>query len=149
MNDSPEKYQAEGNAYLRAGFVGVDAFLGTNIEDGPLGEMQKRINKTVQEPAERFAVYVDAISRSLNQRQGIEISENDIVAMLMKIRSLQYIDKKNATAYVLGYLASYGGTRMIKSKVDNVITEVLIHSQDSSVYPADVVRYARLWMSLG
>jgi hypothetical protein len=151
MSNSPggPVYADEGNAYLRAGFSGAAAFLGgTSFADGPFGEMQKRINKMVQEPAERFAIYVDAISRSLGERPGVSISEDDIVAMLMKIRNLQYIEKKNATAYVMGYIASSGGSKMTKSSVDKVINQVLPYSSDSSVLPPDVVRYTRLWMDL-
>ena len=149
MSDSPQRFENEGNAYERAGFPGVAAMLGTAFTGGAFGELQKHINKLVQEPEERFAIYVDAISRSFNGRQGVTISEDDIVAMLMKIRRLQYVDKKNPTAYILGYLASNGGSRMDKKRVNEVITKILIYSEDSSVLPPDVIRYARLWMTLG
>ena len=149
MSGSPSYFQDEANAYDRAGFGGAAAFLGTNFGDGPFADMAKNINKLVQDPADRFAVYVDAICRSLKGREGVMISEDDIIAMLMKIRRLQYIEKKNATSYVLGYIASSGGTRLDKKIIARTITQTLGYSRDSSVLPADVIRYARLWMTLG
>lgn len=140
------QFMPEANVYDRAGFGGAAAILGGNIFEGNLNEMQKKINRMLQEPDERFAVYVDATVRHLNNYDGIDISENSIVKMLETIRILKHVEHKNPAAYVLGYIASQGGVNIDKKAVETAFKVGLPHVD--GVIEADVIRYARLWMEL-
>lgn len=137
------------NAYERAGLPSaVAAMLGTNI-GGELGELEKKINRLVQDPADRFAIYVDAISRSLINRDIVKLSQDDIESMLMPIRNIKNVEHKNPTAYILGYIASQGGRSLQHQIVEKVLKVMLPSVEDSSVKEPDVIRYARFWMILG
>jgi hypothetical protein len=105
--------------------------------------------RNIQDPRERFQVQVDAISRSIRDFDKVDISDDDIDTILDKIDVLSHVGYKNATAYILGYLASKGGKKISSDSVNNVFTNVLPHVSDKSVHKEDVIRYARLWINLG
>jgi hypothetical protein len=67
--------------------------------------------------------------------------------MCRKASDLPNIKYLNATAYILGFLASDGG-RGITSKLVNRIFDILPELQDDSVKKADVIRYARFYMKI-
>jgi len=141
-------YKAEINVYERCGMPGpAAAFFGSTISGGDFGDLQRKINRMVQDPVERFAVYVDAISRNLNSNRDIEIVDNDIIEMLTHIKDIKDVQYKNPSAYILGYLATNGGRKMDKSTVKNVIEKILPQVSGGSVEPADIIRYSRLWMN--
>lgn len=125
-------YQPEYRAFERA---------------GPVSLISDKSTRNIQDPVERFQSQVDGISRSLADN-GASIAESDIARMLEKISSLNKVEYKNPTAYVLGYLASTRGTEITQSSTSNVFDKVLPSARDRSVKPEDVLRYARLWIKL-
>lgn len=128
---------------------GMDAFdrVGPGGNLFPGGPMHP-IDRAMQDPLERFQIQVDAISRNLNNWDGIDISEQMITKMVETARMLNVVKHKNAASYVLGFLASHGGGKIDKKGVDFVIAKVLPHVQEEHVLPPDVIRYARLWVAL-
>lgn len=131
--------QAEVNVFERVGLPGT--MIGTSMQ-GHMGELQKKIDRTMQDPEERFVVYIDAISRSL------DVQEDDITRMINTIKFVDKIGYKNPTAYVLGYLASSGGRNLDRKRITKILDSKLPSVDDKSVTPADVIRYARYWTTL-
>ena len=119
---------------------------------GFTGLVQKpttRMERSMLDPLDSFRINVDGISRSLRNWDDVKISEKDITEMLEMAVDLKYVQYKNPTAYILGYMASNGGKKLDKTSFDNVIKKVLPHTEDqTSVTPVDVVRYARLWQNI-
>jgi hypothetical protein len=145
-NDDRYNFKAEINVYERVGLPGAAAALfGSIISGGDFSDLQRKINQIVQDPVERFAVYVDAISRNLSGYRGVEIVNNDIIEMLTRIKDIKDVQYKNPSGYVLGFLATNGGRNMDKENIKRIIEDILPHVS-GSVEPADVIRYSRLWM---
>lgn len=135
--------------FERIGLPGdISSLIGSTMV-GDIRDLQKRINKMVQDPTDRFIIYTDAIVRRLISSDAIRLSEDNIVDMLKKAKNnVKNVGYKNPTAYILGYIASEGGMRMTKQNVNNVLKNILPQVGDESVSEQDVIRYARLWMSL-
>lgn len=92
-------------------------------------------------PIDRFLISSDAMCRSL------KLSTADINTILTKARyEVSGIEYKNYVAFILGFLASEGGTSLEVKNVKRVIETILPQvSERAGVEPADVVRYARYW----
>lgn len=133
-----EDFRDEVGAYDRAGPAGQ--FL--------VGKPKGRMEQALMDPLERFKYNVDAIARSLNSIEGIVISDGGIFKMLEKASVLEEVKHKNATAYVLAYLATNGGLKLTIEQFNNVLKNALPQVDDKSVLPPDILRYSRLWLSL-
>ena len=135
MNDYEEdfrhNFRPEMGAYNRAG-------------QDDLGE---KLDYNLLNPLEIFQISVDAISRKLINRD-IKISEQDITIMLEKSNKLKYVKYKNPNAYVLGYISSFSGKQINNKYFKYTIDKVLPYIEDASILEPDVLRYARLWLSL-
>jgi hypothetical protein len=136
-DDKGEDYQMEATAFERVGVSGkLSELLSTTDEKG----------KENETPEDRFLKAVDAISRGINSEGVIQISQEDINVMLEKTTGISNVKHKNATCYVLGYLASEGGKSLNPEKVSLVINKILPNIDKSSgIEPEDVIRYARFW----
>lgn len=132
-------YKDEMGAFSRVGLPG--AVIGGLV--GPDG----KIDRTMQDPLERFQIQTDAIARNLME-QNININEKDIQIMLEKAPLLKYVNFKNANAYVAGYIASNGGKEITKKSFEYTVKNVLPNLLEGSVQPPDVLRYARLYLNL-
>jgi hypothetical protein len=101
-----------------------------------------------KDPTERFITYVNAISLSIKETNPeTSLGDEDIRTMLT-VEDIKNIEHKNPTAYVLGYIASNGGTEIKKKNASFVFEKILPNVQDISVKPADVIRYARYWINM-
>ena len=134
-------FENEMGAFDRVGFTGLG------------GKRPKtRLERAEQDPYEKFSQSVDAISRDLREKSGVIITQTDIEKMTSKAAKLNVVEHKNPTAYVLGFLASGGGRKLLsddKVLFDKIINKVLPHAnKDGSVFHQDVIRYARLWAKL-
>lgn len=78
------------------------------------------------------------------QGNGI-LAEDDIITITNKFSVTPNAKYKNPIAFVLGYVATRG-TRTINDF--DVAQRELALLKDPSVVDADIVRYARLWISL-
>ena len=109
-----------------------------------------------QTPLGRFCLRVDAISRNIDDESKCNFSKcnfkipgDQIQTLLDKSQTLPRVQFKNATAFVLGYLATAKGTRNItKDTLNNVWAcyESIAGIKDSSITKPDIIRYARLIM---
>jgi hypothetical protein len=142
--DDPQETHAEMKAFDRTG--GAVAGVMTGMAFGGVHELQK-LSKTTADPKEKFAIYVNAISRSLDSNNNVNVKEDDIIAMIENIRRLKRVEFINPTGYIVGYLATNGGKNMDYDNIQHVIEDVLPYTQTGFLQPPDVIRYARLWMS--
>ena len=131
-------FQNEMGAYDRVDFSRLGG-------KGP----KTRLERAEQDPYEKFSQSIDAISRHLRNESGVIITEYDIEEMISKAAELDVVEHKNPTAYVLGFLATAGGGALTDVLFNKTINKVLPHANAaSSVFPPDVIRYARLWQRL-
>jgi hypothetical protein len=78
------------------------------------------------------------------QGNGV-LMEDDVATITGKFSVVPHGRYKNPFAYVLGYVATRGSREIVDFKTAH---QELIQLKDPSVSDADVVRYARLWLSL-
>ena len=138
-------FENEMGAFDRVDFTGLGK--------GP----KTRLERAEQDPYEKFSQSIDSISRHLRDKSDVIITQDDIDKMTFKAAKLNVVEHKNPTAYVLGFLATGGGLKLLKADpkikdgylFNKIINEVLPHAnKDASVFPPDVIRYARLWSKL-
>jgi len=125
---------------------------------GPMGKLSELLSvsydpsnpkKGTLSPEDRFLIAVDALSRKISEESRLKLSQEDINDMLERSRTLKNMRYKNPAAYILGYLASKGGSRLDVRDFQEVVEEVLpLVSATNGVEPADVLRYARMWRGL-
>jgi hypothetical protein len=126
--------KAERNVFERVGYT--DELFNISSED-----IRLRDPKTI------FRIKVNAISLDIMKNTNA-INKDDIRILISKISSLKYVEFKNPTGYVLGYIVTDGGKRITKKNVDFVFKTILPTVQDKSVKEPDVIRYSRLWLTL-
>jgi hypothetical protein len=132
----------EADVFNRTGQPGISELL---CGGGGGGE----INRLIQDPKQRFACYVNAISMNLMNEDSVKLGNEDINNMLKKIHNLTNVGRKNPTAYIMGYLATNNGIKLDKKSFNRVINNVLpLVDVNAGVTPPDVVRYAVLWETL-
>lgn len=140
-----DMYQTEIGAYERVGQAGQlhDLLSGaTTITD-----MQNKLRNVNLSPRDRFIIYVDAISRRLDSEGVVNLSEADINKILEKTKLISNLEYKNPVAYILGYIATKGGTKMDRTKIMSVIEKTLPKLGDEGgILPPDVIRYSRFWV---
>ena len=114
-----------------------------------------RLEKAAQEPLEKFVQSVEAIALNIDSKNKITITNNDIQEMIEKASFLQHVEHKNPSAYILGFLATKGGTQKLvteegnKELYEQIIEKALpLVDIEASVFPEDVIRYSRLWLQL-
>jgi Family of unknown function (DUF5770) len=136
MDEDDYDFQMEAKAYERTGPSGKLAEL--------LSGQTK--DKRKESPTDRFLIAVDAISREFESNGIAKISDSDITKMLEKSQDISDIKYKNPTCWILGYLASSGGSSLDKKRVLKVIDDILPQiSKSDGVEAPDVIRYARFW----
>jgi len=133
MYDEGEDFKAERNAFERVGFG--DDLIGI-FSDDPT---------RTRDPLVLFRLQVRAISLSIMDHQSDALSQKDMNTMILKAEKIPHIYFKNATAYVLGYIASQGGEKITEKKVAYVFKNIL---PLFDIKKPDVIRYTRYWLSL-
>lgn len=135
LSDNESDFGNEAKAFERAG-GGLLQELLTGVYTDDI-DMKKRD----MPPIDRFLISTDAMCRSL------KLSTSDINTILTKARyEVAGVEYKNYVAFILGFLASEGGSSLKVKKVRSVIEDILPQVADKAgVEPEDVVRYARYW----
>jgi len=140
-------FENEINAFERVGPSGKLAELLSGATT--YGDMQNKIGREAISPADRFKIFLDAMSRKMNSEGIATISESDINNMLEKSMTVPNIGMKNPIAFILGYLATNGGSRMDHNTVMFVLNRILPKIGDEGgVTEPDVIRYARFWLTI-
>jgi hypothetical protein len=109
-------------------------------------------NKLFRSDIEIFVHSVYNVAKELIDNNILYTDDLDILLNSMsKLNKPQY---KNATAYILGYIASGGGRNITKEKIKKALGLIRFNKkdiytvQDKSIDCAAVIRYARLWQNI-
>ena len=145
QEEGPE-YKSEMGAYGEGGRVTMKRTvdqLNELLAEGGLSSLAQVIGRDYKTPGERFGGIVDAVCRNL------DIEEDLIQSMLLKIPSLKNIQYINPVGYIFGYIATNGGSKMDKSKIDDIFNKLSTYNNvtNAGMEPPDVIRYARFWIN--
>jgi hypothetical protein len=152
--DNEPEMRAEMGAFGPGGRVGgSSSILGSKIDPRELkgkkmSEIAKKLSRISMTPNERLRIYVDALSRKLNDDEVLKITDNMIEHMLTYISNLKNPENINPIGFILGYIATDGGKNMNKTQVKNVIKIVKKLDDEGGITDPDVIRYSRLWLNL-
>lgn len=152
-------YDEEGGQEFKATFEQeVAAGSGQHAaECGPHIPYEKgtaEFRKAISElsTTERFKLEIERVSKKMNDDDILKLSVDDRNGMCNAVDRLSMLNLNdrylNVTAYVLGYWFTNGGTRkIINDKRWNEIEQIIRNRslEDTSVFPADVIRYSRMW----
>ena len=111
----------------------------------------KKRKKLFMSGLEKFVKNVYDIGKDLVEINFRNMSIDDLRIILDSIAKLDNPQYKNATAYLLGYIASSGGTNLDPKNVEILLREFdklekKNFFEDNRVDCAAIIRYARLWM---
>lgn len=147
-------------------------FIGSRIEGkGSLQDIEKEIEKRTkgQNPDIRFRERIQAISRNyidneiINYKikgRKVKFDADTISDILKSVDYIQTVQYKNPTAYILGFFASNGGVEIDEESIQNIFKLVTDKKdkkgkvtkdaiiKDGNVKPADIIRYANLWINI-
>ena len=113
--------------------------------------VSKKRNKLFMSSLEKFVKNVYQIGKDLIENGLLSIK--DLENILNNIATLDNPQYKNATAYLLGYIASDGGTNLDPKNAENLLRkfntlEKKNFFEDDTLDCAAIIRYARLWVSM-
>ena len=113
--------------------------------------VSKKRNKLFMSSLEKFVKNVYQIGKDLIENGLLSIK--DLENILNNITTLDNPQYKNATAYLLGYIASDGGTNLDPKNAENLLRkfntlEKKKFFEDDTIDCAAIIRYARLWVSM-
>ena len=113
--------------------------------------VSKKRNKLFMSSLEKFVKNVYQIGKDLIENGLLSIK--DLENILNNIATLDNPQYKNATAYLLGYIASDGGTNLDPKNAENLLRkfntlEKKKFFEDDTIDCAAIIRYARLWVSM-
>lgn len=134
MDNEDFDFEDEYNVYERT----------DRLEHDYLADFESEDLSSDSERTKKFFIFVDAVMRSLNENKIITAHQEDIKSVLSRSKLLIAPKYKNPTGYVLGWWVSQNGT-IDKKRLTNVITR-----SDEMTYPvrpADIIRYANLWLT--
>lgn len=144
-SEGEQQFKASVYDYERTGMGDLGASSGDGLQR----------YKFSQNPVDRFKEQVGAVLSVMVQMESIKVTyeiKDDLISAIDKLHSDDRdVGGKNATAFILGYIVSRRGA--IDQSLVNKIFDIIpnIHTESpiiSSVSNADVIRYARLWLSL-
>ncbi|QHR78544.1 hypothetical protein KM759_gp003 [Lymphocystis disease virus 4] len=122
-----EEYRAEFNAYQRLG-----------------GAIETNFKTDDYDLTQRFYMFVSIVTNNAEDAGIISgVKNGNLSKTVYKIKEPRY---KNPTAVVLGYYVSSEGVSIDKKKLSRINSK--LDHLDYPVLLGDVIRYARMWMSL-
>ena len=145
-NDNKIDMQATFNDLQR---VGIGNYQDLENYIDAIGGKQ---NKLFRSDIETFVNSVYNVGRELIDNSIL--SKNDLDILLNSMSKLNKPQYKNATAYILGYIASSGGHNITEEKIKKAFGIIrfdrkdIYTVQDKSLDWASVIRYARLWQNI-
>ena len=136
-----QEFRPEVRAYER---VGPSGMLHNILSGVQMPDSQGKLARQSLKPEDRFYMAIDAISRKWSSAGILPLQETDINNILDKAKDISNIKYMNPVAFILGYWATQGGKNY--DQVNTIIKDTLpLIKNEGSVYPEDVIRYARYW----
>lgn len=122
-----EEYRAEFNAYQRLG-----------------GVIENNFKTDDYDLTQRYYMFVNIVANNIEEAGIIfGVKNSNLSKDVFQIKEPRY---KNPTATVLGYYVSSEGVSIDKKKLMKISSK--LDYLDYPVSLGDVIRYARMWMSL-
>jgi hypothetical protein len=174
MDDDNNYDSDKNNIEMQGGFKDRERTTRREIDiDVYVNMIGETRTKLFRSDIEIFITDVVRISKELIDL-GI-LSDKDQDTILEKMNSLERPEFKNATAYILGYIVSDGGSELYKDRYyialtligktikDEKIKKISNQNirnkifyikrnkytvEDSSVQSPDIIRYGRLWLNM-
>ena len=109
-------------------------------------------NKLFRSDIEIFVHTVYNVGKELIDNN--ELSSKDLDILLETMSRLNKPQYKNATAYILGYIASGNGNDITKERLKDALKLIRFDKkgtylvEDKSLDCASILRYARLWQNI-
>jgi hypothetical protein len=134
-----------GNEYTPFGGFG----LGGYIEGVERGGVANRLNAMLMNPEEKFFASLNMAFDKVDDYRSIDIHTRNLMAEFAN--KMPHMTFKNATAYILGCLASYKHRDDIlnKNEVKKVFGILQYFKDTENISTSDVIRYARFAMLNG
>lgn len=134
-----------GNEYTPFGGFG----LGGYIEGVERGGVANRLNAMLMNPEEKFFAALNMAFDKVDDYRSIDIHTRNLMAEFAN--KMPHMTFKNATAYILGCLASYRHRDDIlnKNEVKKVFGILQYFKDTENISTSDVIRYARFAMLNG
>jgi hypothetical protein len=99
------------------------------------------------DPTTAFRNNVEAISRDIKTNHPRLLGNDDIEFLQDKINTLDKPGYKNASCYILGYIATNESKESIdKVRLDFAHRKIVPELVDTSIEKADIIRYGNLWI---
>jgi hypothetical protein len=122
-----------------------------NVRDRMGGVIEDELIKTrdMRDPVQRFAAFVQVVTRSMNAQNIVSISRKDLNFLVEKALEVSAGQYKNPTAFVLGYWLTIDSdyTELNKEKFKRLAPN--LKDLEYPIRPYDAVRYANLWKDIG
>lgn len=145
FGESEEKDEKDELEFVdEMGAWGAEGRVGRSAVE--LGTTKEKRAK--QSPIERFITDITRITLQYNEDGVFNITDAELQEITEKTHYLPQIHFKNPMAYVLGFIASKGGTSITKKSVEKVFNMLPSIESSYGIKEPDVVRYARLWIKL-
>ena len=119
-------------------------------------------NKAAQEMKERVLYYLNLLSQGkdidnilseislktgLKNEDIFKISKDIRNKLCEKANTLDKVKYLNPMAFILGYLATNGGTVMDKKTILHILNNLELINDETITKP-DIIRYSRYWMKI-
>ena len=104
--------------------------------------------RMISNPYEKFRIISTAVMNKINSHYPSSFSMDDFGNISDKISSINFIEYKNPSAYVLGYYVTRGGREdVIEDRLERVDRNFLdvINETRTIVTIIDVIRYGAFW----
>lgn len=121
-----------------------------NVRDRIGGVMEDELGKTrdMKDPVQRFAAFVQVVTKSMNAQNIVSISRKDLNFVVEKALVTPSARYKNPTAFVLGYWLTRDSdyTELNKGKFNKLVPN--LKDLEYPIRSYDAVRYSNLWMNM-
>jgi hypothetical protein len=121
-----------------------------NVRDRIGGVIEDELVKTrdMKDPVQRFAAFVQVVTRSMNAQNIVSISRKDLNFVVEKALEVPSARYKNPTAFVLGYWLTRDSdyTELNKEKFNKLVPN--LKELEYPIRSYDAVRYSNLWINM-
>ena len=150
-----ETYDKESNIELQATFKDIERVSVRNVDIEMFIDMLGgKNNKPFRSDIKKFVDNVYNVCRGMMEDNVALLNKLDLEKILENMVNLNKPGYKNASAYILGYIASNGGTKYTKESAKKAFTLLKKKNkynytiEDTTVDDASIVRYSILWINM-
>lgn len=154
-DDNEYSYEKESNIELQASFKDIERVSARILDlETYIDMLGGKHNKPFRSDIKKFVDNVYSITRNLMDDNLKLLYPEDQQEILDNMKNLNKPGYKNPSAYILGYIASNGGSKYDKESAKKAFSLLKKKNkykytiEDKSVDYASIVRYSILWMNM-